>query len=57
LLVANNALALEEQLQQLLKNPPLREQIGKVAQQFTQEGVGTAKKVLQLIQENRLLIR
>ncbi|MFM7357407.1 MAG: 3-deoxy-D-manno-octulosonic acid transferase [Sediminibacterium sp.] len=57
LLVANNALALEEQLQQLLKNAPLMEQIGKVAQQFTQEGGGTAKKVLQLIQENRLLIR
>lgn len=57
LLVAKNALELEGQLQQLLNDSHRREQIGTIAREFTKEGGGAAKRVLQLIQENRLLTR
>ena len=55
--VAATAIELEAELLRLLNDENLRTSIGKIAQQYTREGGGSAQKVIQLIQAKRLLTR
>jgi 3-deoxy-D-manno-octulosonic-acid transferase len=57
ILVVNNAIELETQLSELLKDASLRESIGQIAKQFTHDRGGAAQRVIQLIQEKRLLTK
>lgn len=52
-----SAIELEEKLQLLLKDAGIRATLGAKAQQFTRSGGGAAERVIQIIQENRLLTR
>lgn len=55
--VATTAIDLETQLLRLLNDASLRTAVGDIARNFTREGGGSAKKVMQLIQAKRLLTR
>jgi 3-deoxy-D-manno-octulosonic-acid transferase len=55
--VATTAIDLETQLLRILKDASLRKSVGDIARNFTREGGGSAKKVMQLIQAKRLLTR
>jgi len=57
ILVVNNAIELETQLSELLKDASLRESIEHIAKQFTHDRGGAAQRVIQLIQEKRLLTK
>jgi hypothetical protein len=52
-----SAIELEEKLRLLLNDGDISARTGAKAQHFTRSGGGAAERVIQIIQENRLLIR
>jgi 3-deoxy-D-manno-octulosonic-acid transferase len=57
LVSVTSAIELEEKLRLLLNDGDISARTGAKAQHFTRSGGGAAERVIQIIQENRLLIR
>lgn len=57
IVVVNTAIELEAQLFRLVHDAAARETIAQIAKLYTYERGGTAERVIQLIQEKRLLIK